>query len=556
GAKEEDGFIYLSDPFIRRLVGPKLKLTEMHRMICYNDLRMIGHAALMYRTQFGQTAKSLEDLVRTGCAPELFGQGNFACPDGGHYTLSADGMTAHCTVHGDVNSLTPDYDIPLDKVSSSEASAYNDFVKDYNQYWRSYFDPLAIRMQITPKRYRLETLILPLIDNSVYTGMAQVLGGKPESLDALPVPSRNIFSLALHYDKQQLIKTLEPYPGYSADGKQKDATNSMAQSLGVTRTQLTDFLNKGIGNQIALHVYDAPQMFDFNFPELMAEMMGTFGGRTLTNDPIFLYIGLLIEALNAPIYLSVPVQDKQIVDDFLGDLDKTLLAQPQTSRNFLDLSTDLYQLQMKDHGVHSFAAYLGPIKWRFFWSRVGDGLYIATKPDILDDLIVEDLRRSLADGPAPTGPQPIDDSIANGLIKVRAQNWQRVLPDFRLGWEENSRQACISNVGTLSGIARSMTAAGKVDTLEADAFSAELQKQAEELYGIHLFCPDGGKYQLSADKKSVACSIHGTAQSPKQPNAPVEDSDLGKLLNSFGGLTGALTFTGDGLRAVVTIDRK
>jgi len=35
------------------------------------------------------------------------------------------------------------------------------------------------------KQYRLETLILPLIDNSIYSAMAQVMGGKPVALDAL-----------------------------------------------------------------------------------------------------------------------------------------------------------------------------------------------------------------------------------------------------------------------------------------------------------------------------------------------------------------------------------
>jgi len=53
GAKEEDGFVYLSDPFIRRLVGPELKLTERRRMICFNHLRLIGHAAMLFRTLYG-----------------------------------------------------------------------------------------------------------------------------------------------------------------------------------------------------------------------------------------------------------------------------------------------------------------------------------------------------------------------------------------------------------------------------------------------------------------------------------------------------------------------
>ena len=63
GAAEEDGLVYLSDPFIRRLVGPQLKLTERRRMLCYNHLRMIGHAALLYRTQTGKAAATLQELA-------------------------------------------------------------------------------------------------------------------------------------------------------------------------------------------------------------------------------------------------------------------------------------------------------------------------------------------------------------------------------------------------------------------------------------------------------------------------------------------------------------
>ena len=59
GAAEEDGLIYLSDPFIRNLVGPRIKLTEQRRVLVYNHLRMIGHAALLFRTETGRAPKSL-----------------------------------------------------------------------------------------------------------------------------------------------------------------------------------------------------------------------------------------------------------------------------------------------------------------------------------------------------------------------------------------------------------------------------------------------------------------------------------------------------------------
>src|SRR5579863_120985 len=217
GAKEEDGFLYLSDPFIRKLVGPVLKLTERRRVLCYNHLRMIGHASLLYRSEFGRVPDSLEILAKSECAPGLFGTEDLACPDGGKYALSADGTTGVCSHHGHSHELVPCCEHPVVKVSGEEFDEYKAFLDQYNSYWRTFFDPIAVRIKVAPEQYRLETIILPLIDNSIYTGLAMALGGKPEPLDALPVPKRNIFSVNFRFDKQGLAekagwKESEPEP--------------------------------------------------------------------------------------------------------------------------------------------------------------------------------------------------------------------------------------------------------------------------------------------------------------------------------------------------------
>ena len=107
GDEREDGFVYLSDPFIRRLVGPQLKLTEQRRMLCYNHLRMIAHALMLYRTQYGRPAESLEQLAAAGCAPGVFGRDKFFCPCGGSYKLSKDGSTGVCSHHGHAERMIP-----------------------------------------------------------------------------------------------------------------------------------------------------------------------------------------------------------------------------------------------------------------------------------------------------------------------------------------------------------------------------------------------------------------------------------------------------------------
>ena len=202
GDAREDILVYLSDAFIRRLVGPEVKLTELRRMHCYNHMRMVGHASLMFQTQYGRNAESLEELVATGCAPESLINGGFACPDGGRYVLDRDGLGASCSHHGHAECLKPCCEIPVAKVTGEEAAAYRQFLTRYNSYWRNFFDPIAVRIQVAPERYRIETIILPLIDNSIYTGLAQALGGHPTALVEKRIPDRSIFTTSFHIDKR------------------------------------------------------------------------------------------------------------------------------------------------------------------------------------------------------------------------------------------------------------------------------------------------------------------------------------------------------------------
>jgi hypothetical protein len=209
GAAGEDGFVYLSDSFIRRLVGPQLKITERRRVIAYNHLRMIGHAALLFRTEYGRAPKSLQELADTKCAPGVFGAGDLAHPAEGEYSLTPDGMSGVSSQFGRADLLTPCIERPIVDATGEEAEEYKKFVAEYSQYWRTFFDPIAVRIGVTEKQYRLETLVLPLIDNSIYTELARG-AGKPVAMDLLPTPKREIGGVWLHFDKQPLVDALGP----------------------------------------------------------------------------------------------------------------------------------------------------------------------------------------------------------------------------------------------------------------------------------------------------------------------------------------------------------
>ncbi|HEV3236064.1 MAG TPA: DUF1559 domain-containing protein, partial [Gemmataceae bacterium] len=667
GSKEEDGFVYLSDPFIRHLVGPELKLTERRRMICYNHLRMIGHAGLLHRAENGSGASSLEALVKGKCLPEHFGEGHLLCPDGGKYSLSADGLSGVCSHHGHALSMIPCCEIPVSQVTAEEADEYRAFLDDYNHYWRTYFDPIALRLQISPERYRLETIVLPLIDNSIYSQLARTLGGKPEPLDGLPVPKRNIFSVAARVNKDELLKELPldedalgdqnlsgranqltqialafhmyhdamgSFPGvanYDKDGKpllswrvhilpyieeenlykefhldepwdsehnkkliarmpavyarpdvkQKEADGktpfllpvgkdalfhvgpnqkvnlaripdgssntillveadddhavtwtqpqdltvdlkkprvglhvnkpdgiliAMADgSVHLLRTSIEDkmlgnlfrpasgehhtlgpkdeiavrglsgrrdflglaaeearvlkmreFLTKGIGNQISLNVYDAVPLFDFNLPNFLGLMLGSFNGSQVNIGSEQLLVSFVIASLNAPVYVALPVQDAKVVDGFLDRLDAVLahLSQHKETGGFLNFEQDFYRFEAdKEKALRTYSVRFGPVKWRFCWGRIGNGLYVASKPFILEDLLKLETERAKT---RETGNAIASGPAAHAMIRMRPENWNQVLADYRLGWAENNRIACIGNVGPISSILRSV----------------------------------------------------------------------------------------------------
>jgi hypothetical protein len=136
---------------------------------------------------------------------------------------------------------------------------------------------------------------------------------------------------------------------------------------------------------------------------------------------------------------------------------------------------------------------------------------------------------------------------------MRPENWSKVISSYKLGWAENNRAACLHNLGPLSSLARAVVPA--TDRKSGADLPAEIRQLGEEIYDTHFYCPEGGHYLFDADG-SVACSVHGSALSPRQPDAPSAKSDLGRLLESFADLTLLLTFREEGLHAVVTIERK
>ena len=114
-------------------------------------------------------------------------------------------------------------------------------------------------------------------------------------------------------------------------------------------------------------------------------------------------ISFLIASLNSPVYLAIPVKDEKIVDRFLDELDETLaaLARQRERGGWFGLDYDFYcalgakrEADRRD-GTRCIGVEFGPVKWRLFYQRIGNGLYVASKRAIIEDLAKK--------GPSPVG---------------------------------------------------------------------------------------------------------------------------------------------------------
>ena len=139
------------------------------------------------------------------------------------------------------------------------------------------------------------------------------------------------------------------------------------------------------------------------------------------------------------------------------------------------------------------------------------------------------------------------------MIRMRPANWSRALPGFQYTWADNLREATRRDLGRLESVAR---AHGPMLTGTLAEKSTKLLELAERIHGLRFQCPEGGAYTLEPDGFTWHSELHGTVAAPEQREVPDLRSPVARLMREFRDLTATVTFLPEGLRAVVTIERK
>jgi hypothetical protein len=158
-AKEEDGFAFLSDAFIRRLVGPATRIKEMRRQQARAALQLTGHAALFVGLDEGKLPADTKALL-AGAALE---PDALAVPEGEPVRWDAERREAVSDAYNTLGFTTPLVDLPIDLATPDEVEGYERFRLEYLRLWGRYFDPVGIRFKLRPEQTRVEVYLLPLV---------------------------------------------------------------------------------------------------------------------------------------------------------------------------------------------------------------------------------------------------------------------------------------------------------------------------------------------------------------------------------------------------------
>ena len=147
-------------------------------------------------------------------------------------------------------------------------------------------------------------MILPLIDDTVYKGLAEWLGGPKGAavrLDPLPVPKKNLFTVNLQFNKTKMLQELKKQERAGMGGvgglllalgfemrtehfvstdvpkgepeltDKVDRTDAERMAIRLQRRS-TDLLARGLDGQLGLHFYDQRIMFDLEFQRFIGDI--------------------------------------------------------------------------------------------------------------------------------------------------------------------------------------------------------------------------------------------------------------------------------------------
>ncbi len=589
--KKEDGFIYLSDPFIRYLTGPSLRIKEARRMNEAARLTALEKILLLFHQVMKRKPASIDELTAFAEGPGLTGKeraladnlknnplmktvekisgynrnswyrfryGILAAsgakrPYGKEqkdeadrfisqmkntylqirgrsaetpgevlslinrkdaygktfkgFSISPDGYSLASSSYGRHNFMTPNIEITLKKVSEKEAAGYRRFIKEYNNFWREYFDPIGIRFKLKDG-IRVDTCILPLINNSIYNTLTGLIGGKPVRLDWDRSLPGDIFTLALKIRNMKMLDKafLEDFSGRTETG-----------------LKLKKILPSAVfGDQVNIHMGDTLPLVDFDGKHLTGRML-RWG---ISKSDIF--FGLFAWSLFHPLRVSLPLKKTKEAGILL---DYLISTKAFMSDRYLKIQRYTYKYREYNIKVAKLT-FFKTISFRFYTSITNKTLHISTNEEYL--------KRALAFEKGNKW-KSLPDRIGNIAAVYRPGEMKQEKSLYVANVMESAQNASFRNFGTIKLLNYLFPGRKNLPDLSLKYF------------GFKPVCPMGGEYSIDRKTGTVTNSLFGSLYRPEIRFREIADEGL-KRYFSTKRVKLNLRFTPEGIMTLISTE--
>ncbi|MCA9137151.1 MAG: hypothetical protein KDB00_10340 [Planctomycetales bacterium] len=506
---DDAGYYYASDAFIRRVIGPEAKISQKRRAECFNNLVMQNNASMFFRLEYGRSPESLSEMIEK----RFIAAEKIVCPHGGAYAFDAASDTCTCSLHNRLRYLTPNAELSVLNVSSEEAAEYERYRTRYQSFWKQFFDPVATRITVAPT-VKLETCVLPFANSEIYKGIREAVDKNPRPINLAAIAPSAVASMVMVPGRENTAQYLKAIPGVSEIITQ-DPT-------------LTDL--KWLGDRVSLHFCDGEIIFEIDPTQLTPINLPMVGEAPAAWQAL---VGSLILTANMPVYVTIDIENTQKAERLLEQFSETAFLR---GGNLGPLPTKIDGYRLPDyrgHEVYVVSARLHAVTLRLHMALVDDKLVLATKPDILKEVID-------ASAAEPTADQP----IAQLMIRLNRQALGRLNDDVQLHWAEKSRLACHRNIISIHNFHQLY-----------DVPMDQIANLSEAKYGIRYFCPEDGVYSYDSGTSQVVCSVHGNRESSRQNPALNPNSSSARFIESINQVIAFLRYEDDAMIATVEIDR-
>ena len=505
----DSGYFFASEAFISRLIGPAAKISQKRRIQCFNNLVMQNNASLFFRLEYGRSPASLSEMVQK----RFIDPDKIVCPHGGAYAFDAERDMCTCSLHNRLRYLTPNAELSVLNISKAEADEYNRYKTRYEQFWRKAFDPIAVRITMQP-RVTLETCVLPFANSSLYDDLRSALAKNSQPINISQIAPSAVASLVLVPGRENMARYLRLVPGVP-EVVQEDPT-------------LTDL--SWVGDKLSVHFCDGEIIFEVDPTQLQPLEVPMLGTASTSWQAV---LGTVLMATNMPVYATLDVENEEKAERLLEQFSNRIFLK-QGRLVGLPTRLDAYRLpDYKDHKIYVLKTQVHAVVVRLHIALVGKQLVMATKPEILREVI-----------DASAVPPQAAPAEAHLLVRLNQRALNRLYDDVQLYWAEKSRVACHRNIVAIHNLHRLY-----------DAPMDQIAELSEAKYGIRYLCPDNGEYTFDADTNQVVCSVHGNREQSRQNPGLNRESSFARFIESVDEVVVSLRFQDDALISTIGIQR-